>query len=108
MNVEDLLGRGGAGLDVAGPDEKPSMDAFTAACRRVDSDSKERQRIRDLADSIEAEDATYQQAMTALEEGDIATADPLLRRAASLGIGEADDLLADLLKQRMVGCRRAR
>jgi hypothetical protein len=107
MNVEDLHGRGGTGLDVS-REEEPIMAAFIAASRRVDSDPKEQQRIRDLADSLEAEDAAYQRALTALDEGNIATAEPLLSRAASLGIGEASELLAVLRKERMVGCRRTR
>jgi len=107
VTVEDLPGGGGAGLGSA-PSDDLSIDAFVAACRRVDSDPKERQRIRDLANAIEEEDAAYRRATAALEEGDIATAVPLLRQASRLGIGEAHDLLAELRGQRTVGRWRTR
>jgi tetratricopeptide (TPR) repeat protein len=95
MNFEQVLRSGGGGPNIVDPDLK----AFADACRRFDHDARERQRIRGLADLIDAEDARYEEAMMALERGDTAAAEGLLRRAANAGIGEADYLLARLLEQ---------
>lgn len=69
---------------------------FTAACERVDSDPRERQRIQDIADLTEAGDLIYGQALAALRRGDRDAALPLLRWSDGAGIGESDRLLAVL------------
>jgi len=76
------------------------LDEYAAACRRVDECARERQRIHDIVDLIEAEDALYDQAIAALDRGDHDQALPLLRRTAQAGIGEAAWLLAGLLEER--------
>jgi CBS domain-containing protein len=81
------------------PDEQAIRD-FTEACRRVDEDPQEKQRYRDLADLIEAEDALYDQGVAALGRGDHDTALPLLRFAAQKGVGDAAWLLAVTLDKR--------
>jgi tetratricopeptide (TPR) repeat protein len=100
MNIEGLLRAGRAGLEVVDSGMARALEAFADTCRRFDLDRGERQRIRGLADLIDAEDARYEQALIALEEGDTADAEGLLRRAANAGIGEADYLLAQLLERR--------
>jgi tetratricopeptide (TPR) repeat protein len=100
VNIEGLLRAGRAGLDVVDSGMAGALKAFADACRRFDLDRRERQRIRGLAELIDAEDARYEQALIALKNGDNADAEALLRRAANAGIGEADFLLAGLLQQR--------
>jgi hypothetical protein len=72
--------------------------SFTEACRRVDSDPRERQRISDIADLLDAEETLYTEARAALGRGDQHTALPLLRQCAEAGTGEARWLLAQLLE----------
>ena len=81
------------------PPEGQAVWDFTEACRRVDSDPRERQRILDIADLIDADDVIHEQAVAAAERGDLATAVPLLRRCATAGIGESAWLLAVALEQ---------
>lgn len=66
--------------------------------RRVDSDPRERQRISDIADLLDAEETLYTEAGAALARGDQHTALPLLRQCAEAGTGEARWLLAQLLE----------
>jgi hypothetical protein len=75
-----------------------ASEEFTAACRRVDQDPRERQRIADMANLIDAEDAIYRHALSALRLGEQNTALPLLQQAAEAGIGEAAWLLARQLE----------
>lgn len=76
-----------------------ALETFADACRRLDEDPRERQRINDSADLIDAEDALYQEALAALDRGDHARALPLLQRTAEAGIGESTWLLAGLLER---------
>jgi tetratricopeptide (TPR) repeat protein len=71
---------------------------FIAACRRVDDDLPEQQRINEIADQFDADEALYSQAVAAADHGDADTAVPLLRRCAEVGTGEAAWLLARLLE----------
>ena len=51
--IDDL-----AGIEHAPADERAVQD-FAEACRRVDTDPREKQRIRDIIDLVDAEDALY-------------------------------------------------
>src|SRR5260370_11498536 len=88
--------------------------AFTKAGRRADNDPRERQRIDDIADLLEAEETLYAQARAAADRGDTNTAVPLLRQCAEAGTGEAAWLLAQLLEdtgdipEAMIWYQRAR
>jgi tetratricopeptide (TPR) repeat protein len=73
-------------------------EEFVAACRRIDDDPRERQRISEIADRFDADEALYSQAVAAADRGDADTAVPLLRRCAQAGLGEAAWLLAQLLE----------
>ena len=73
-------------------------EGFIRACRRVDEDQAEQQRIDDIADLLDAEETLYAQARAAAERGDTGTAVPLLRQCAEAGTGEAAWLLAQLLE----------
>ena len=92
--IDDL-----AGIEHAPADERAVQD-FAEACRRVDTDQREKQRIRDIIDLVDAEDALYDQAVAALGRGDHDTAVALLRRAAEKRIGDAAWLLAVALDER--------
>jgi cell division protein FtsZ len=81
-------------------DDDEAIREFTARCRHVDEDPRERQRIRDIVDLVDDEDATYAQALAAVGRGGQDAALPLLQRAAEAGIGEASWLLAVLLEER--------
>jgi tetratricopeptide (TPR) repeat protein len=78
---------------------KAALD-FAEACRRADDDPREGQRIRDIADLIDAEDAIYAQALAAVGRDDLDAAEPLLRMSAEAGIGDAAWLLAGVLEKR--------
>jgi len=90
------------GLAESLKDEMPASGeailAFTEACRQADNDPRERQRIGDIADLLEAEETLYAQARAAADRGDTNTAVPLLRQCAEAGTGEAAWLLAQLLE----------
>jgi CBS domain-containing protein len=75
-----------------------AIRAFAEACRRVDDDPRERQRISDIADLLDADETLYAEARAALDRGDQNTALPLLRQCAGSGTGEARWLLAQLLE----------
>jgi serine/threonine protein kinase len=83
-------------------DEMPAAGkaarAFTEACRQADDDPRERQRLSDLADLLDAEETLYAEARAALERGDKHGALPLLRQCAKTGTGEAHWMLAQLLE----------
>lgn len=79
------------------PASEQAIRNFTEACARVDSDPREQQRVRDIADLAETEDLLYDQAVAAAEAGDHERALPLLRRCAEAGVGEADWYLATVL-----------
>ena len=89
---KDLIG------DLAGAEHVPAdeqdVQDFAEACRRVDTDPREKQRIRGITDLVDAEVALYDQAVAALGCGDHDTAVALLRRAAEQRIGDAAWLLA--------------
>ncbi|MBO0822933.1 MAG: CBS domain-containing protein [Actinobacteria bacterium] len=70
----------------------------TRAVDRWSTDPGERRRIRDLGDLLDAETALYEQATAALERGDRDTAEALLRTCAGMGIGDAQELLDELLR----------
>ena len=92
--IDDL-----AGTEYVPADERAVQD-FAEACRRVDTDPREKHRIRDITDLVDAEDALYDQAVAALGRGDHDTAVALLRRAAERKIGDAAWLLAVALDER--------
>ena len=92
--IDDL-----AGTEHAPADERAVQD-FAEACRRVDTYPREKQRIRDITDLVDAENALYDQAVAALGRGDHDTAVALLCRAAEKKIGDAAWLLAVALDER--------
>jgi CBS domain-containing protein len=75
-----------------------AREAYIRACRRVDENRAEQQRIGDIADLLDAEETLYAQARAAADRGDTAAAIPLLRQCAEAGTGEAAWLLAQLLE----------
>ncbi|GAA4635187.1 hypothetical protein GCM10023196_079670 [Actinoallomurus vinaceus] len=77
-------------------EDNAALDRFIQASHRLDTDPEERQRIHDLADLIDTQDAAYGQGLSALEHGDKAFAEPLLRSADAAGIEEAAALVAAL------------
>ena len=85
--------------DVTPASREQASEEFAAACRRVDQDPRERQRIADIAHLIDTEDAIYTQALAALGHGEQDAALPLLQQAAEAGIGEAAWLLAGQLEK---------
>jgi CBS domain-containing protein len=76
-----------------------AREAYLRACRQLDENPAERQRIHDIADLLEAEETLYVQARAAADRGDAAAAIPLLRKCAEAGTGEAAWLLAQLLEE---------
>ena len=99
MNYGDLFQKLVEHCDVTAASRDQASEEFTAACRRVDQDPRERQRIADIANLIDTEDAIYTQALSALSRGEQDTALPLLQQAAEAGIGEAAWLLAGQLEE---------
>ncbi len=97
MNCGDLFQELVEHCDVTAGTRDQASEEFAAACRRVDKDLRERQRIADIAHLIDTEDAIYTQALAALGRGERDTALPLLQQAAEAGIGEAAWLLAQSL-----------
>lgn len=81
------------------PAGQQAVRDFTAACQRLDNDPREKQRIHDITDLLEAEDVIYDQALAAVERKDPAAALPLLRRCAAAGIGDSVSLLAAVLEE---------
>ncbi len=119
MSIDDLLRDLAKTLtDVPeGTDEELREEfirEFIRACRRVDEDPREQQRIDDIAGLLDAEETLYAQAVAAAGRGDTDTAVPLLRRCAEAGTGEAAWLLAQLLEdagnifEAMIWYQRAR
>jgi CBS domain-containing protein/tetratricopeptide (TPR) repeat protein len=76
-----------------------AREAYLRACRQLDENPAERQRIDDIADLLGAEETLYDQARAAADRGDAAAAIPLLRKCAEVGTGEAAWLLAQLLEE---------
>jgi CBS domain-containing protein len=115
VSIEDVL-RDLAGTLADGPEGtgEELREEFIRACRRVDDDPREQQRIDDIADLLEAEETLCAQARAAAGRGDTDTAVPLLRQCAEAGTGEAAWLLAELLEdigdtsEAIVWYRRAR
>jgi CBS domain-containing protein/tetratricopeptide (TPR) repeat protein len=99
VNLDELLQHLTAYDDARAAQDR-ALREFADACRQVDDNPRERRRIRDIADLIDAEDALYEEAVAAVKRGDQDRALPLLRRAAQAGIGEAAWLLAGLLEER--------
>ena len=99
MNCGDLFQELVEHCDVTAATRDQASEQFAAACRRVDKDPRERQRIADIANLIDTEDAIYTQALSALGRGEQDTALPLLQQAAEAGIGEAAWLLARSLEE---------
>ena len=99
MSIDDLLRDLAKTLtDVPEGAGEDLHEEFIRACRRVDEDPREQQRIDDIADLLDAEQALYAQAVAAASRGDTDTAVPLLRQCAETGTGEAAWLLAQLLE----------
>lgn len=73
-------------------------EEFIQECHRVDADPREQQRIDDIADLVDADEALYEQALAAIDHGEKDSAAHLLRQCAQSGIGEAAWLLAQLLE----------
>jgi CBS domain-containing protein len=73
--------------------------AYARACRQIDDNPAEQQRIGDIAALLDAEDILYAQAHAAAGRGDTGTAIALLRTCAEAGAGEAAWLLAQLLEE---------
>jgi hypothetical protein len=99
VNCGDLFKKLFDRCHVTATTREQAHEEFAAACRRVDKDPRERQRIADIANLIDTEDAIYAQALSALGRGEHATALPLLQQAAEAGIGEAAWLLAGRLEE---------
>jgi len=99
VNCGDLFQKLVEHCDVTAASRDQASEEFAAACRRVDKDPRERQRIADIANLIDTEDAIYTQALSALGRGEQDTALPLLQQAAEAGIGEAAWLLAGWLEE---------
>lgn len=72
MNIDDML----RDLARALRDEPPTIDEatrrFTNACRRVDDDPREQQRISDIADllDVDAEGTFYDDALAEMDRGE--------------------------------------
>ena len=99
MSIDDLLRDLARTLtDVPEGAGEELHEEFIRACRRVDEDPREQQRIDDIADLLDAEETLYAQARAAANRGDTDTAVPLLRQCAEAGTGEAAWLLAQLLE----------
>jgi CBS domain-containing protein/TPR repeat protein len=94
--LRDLARTLARGLDSTAAEAR---EAYLRACRRLDENPAEQQRIDDIADLLEAEETLYAQARAAADRGDTATAIPLLRKCAEAGTGEAAWLLAQLLEE---------
>jgi tetratricopeptide (TPR) repeat protein len=92
--INDLAGTGHV------PAGEQDVQDFAEACRRVDTDPREKQRIREITDLVDAEVALYGQAVAALGRSDHDTAVTLLRRAAEKSIGDSAWLLAVALDER--------
>jgi hypothetical protein len=99
VNCGDLFQELVEHCDVTAATRDQASEEFAAACRRVDQDPRERQRIVDIANLIDTEDAIYAQALSALGRGEQNTALPLLQQAAEAGLGEAAWLLAGRLEE---------
>lgn len=99
MTDNDLIGMMAA--DAGSPaDDARALQNFTAALHRVDTDPQEQRRICDLADTVDAEIAAYDQGLAALDSGDVETAIDRLLKAGTTGEGDADTILGELLAHR--------
>jgi hypothetical protein len=99
VSIEDLLRALAEAPDGAPEATGRELRAeFLRACRRLDDNPAEQQRISDIADLLDADEALYAGARAALDVGDQYTALPLLRQCAEAGTGEAPWLLAQLLE----------
>ena len=100
MSIDDLLRDLAKTLaDVPDSTAEKLREDFIRACRRLDENPAEQQRIDDMADLLDAEETLYAQALAAADRGDSATAAPLLRQCAEASLGEAAWLLAQLLEE---------
>lgn len=95
MSIDEIL-HGLAESPADPADLDGAIQAFRAACKRVDELPRGRQRIRDIAELLDAEDEAYAAATTTLsrEDGNIFE---LLSPAADRGNGLAAWLIADLM-----------
>jgi TPR repeat protein len=101
VSIEEILA--GLARHIDGettPCHDQAIRDFTAIYRRHDEDPRQRQRIREIAALIDAEDALYAQAVAALDRGDGDLAAVLLRQPAEAGIGEAAWLLGSVLEEK--------
>ena len=98
MSIDKLLHGLAESLKNEIPATGEAILSFTEACRWADNDPRERQRLSDIADLLDAEETLYADARAALERGDQHAALWLLRQCAGAGNGEAHWLLAQLLE----------
>jgi hypothetical protein len=98
MRVEEAITALATSQAAAGPADDQAVRTFIEACDRADRDVREQQRVRDIADLVDAEDALYAQAVAALDRSDREVALPLLRRCAKAGVGESAWLLGGVLE----------
>ncbi|MCO5998431.1 HD-GYP domain-containing protein [Actinoallomurus rhizosphaericola] len=92
--IDELVHRMTTAADPA--QDNAALDRFIQATHRLDTSPEERQRIHDLADLIDTQDAAYGQGLSALEHGDKAFAESLLMSAGAAGIEEAAALVTAL------------
>lgn len=99
MSFDDLLSDLARTLRVPDSAADEAREAYRRACRRLDENPAEQQRINDIGDLLDAEEVLYAQARAAADRGETATAISLLRRCAEAGTDEAAWLLAQLLEE---------
>jgi CBS domain-containing protein len=101
MTYEEMLGELFRDAAEPTPDEIDIAQTNLArAVQRWSTDPEERRRIRDLGDLLDAETTLYEQATAALDRGDLDTAETLLRQCADMQLGDAQELLDELLARR--------
>lgn len=99
MTIDDLIRCMASSARSQDKSDETALREFTAAALRVDNDPEEARRIRALAEQVDVEIAAYDQGLAALDRGDVAAAEALLRVAAGAEHGDADGILAELLTQ---------
>lgn len=95
MTIDELVHR----LATAGErEDEAALNRFLDAAQRCDTEPAERERVRRLADMIDADITAYDQGLSALDHGDTEVAETLLLRAAIAEFGDPDGVLSDLLE----------
>jgi HD-GYP domain-containing protein (c-di-GMP phosphodiesterase class II) len=97
MNIDDVIRRMAVSTDAEA--DEAALREFTMAAARVDGDPGEAERIRVLAESVDAEILAYDQGLAALDCGDTDAAEALLLQAVSAELGDADQFLPGLLRR---------